>query len=511
MSAKVAPDPNAGEEAKSEPQEETVSERRGGEENGTFSEADMRPMSPDKAPIKTNIRKRQSALFQFSNTEAIKEKVRANKLSPHPYDVKDLYHTRGCFQLIARNAYFENGTLAVIVLNALWLSVDTDGNTADTILTAEPVFVAADIVFFTYFSIELFIRFMAFKRKVCALRDPWFAFDTALVALYAFDPFAIGIMTAVQGGSGMDLPTSILRLFRLARLSRLTRMLRSLPELMIMIKGIVSATASVGYTMGLLLLVTYVFAIAMRNLVPAEEDFVPSGHPIYANEIWGDGIERSINTVFFSSVPEAMHTLIIFGTFLDELASWIIPVQHQSTPCFILSWVYMAIASLTVMNMLIGVLCEVISAVAVEEKESMMCDKVHEKFDEIVKELDKNGDGSLSWEEFLAMLEIPEALDALESVDVDIETMVDLAEDLFMEDGEPVSVTFAEFMEMVLDLRGGQEATVKDIMGLRKRFNKKFMRVKDKMDGIDSTIDSVDSKLDLLLANDFERAEEETC
>merc|ERR1711865_11972 len=109
-------------------------------------------------------------------------------------------------------------------------------------------------------SIELFIRFMAFKRKVCALRDPWFAFDTALVALYAFDPFAIGIMTAVQGGSGMDLPTSILRLFRLARLSRLTRMLRSLPELMIMIKGIVSATASVGYPMGLLLLVTYVFA-----------------------------------------------------------------------------------------------------------------------------------------------------------------------------------------------------------------------------------------------------------
>merc|ERR1719247_821902 len=140
-----------------------------------------------------------------------------------------------------------------------------------------------------------------------------------------------------------------------------------------------------------------------------------------------------------------------------------------------------------------------------------MCDKVHEKFDEIVKDLDKNGDGSLSWEEFLAMLEIPEAVDALESVDVDIETMVDLAEDLFMEDGEPVSVTFAEFMEMVLDLRGGQEATVKDIMGLRKRFNKKFMRVKDKMDGIDSVIDSVDSKLDLLLAHDFERAEEETC
>jgi len=503
MSAKVAPEPNSSEQVGPAPTNAPLTEEvnlRGGPANGEAGkemDATLTHLKAKSAPVKGM--QKQKGLFAFSNTEAIKEKVRANKLEPHPYNVHDCYHKRGCFQMIGKSPYFENTTLSVIVLNALWLSVDTDGNDAETILTATPLFVAADTVFFTYFSLELFIRFMAFNGKRHCMKDGWFCFDSALVALYAFDPFAIGIMTAISGGGGMNLPTAILRLFRLARLSRLIRMLRSLPELMVMIKGMYSATTSVGYTMGLLMLITYVFSIAMRNLVPAEADFVPTDDPIYGNEIWGDGIERPIETVFFSSVPESMHTLIIFGTFLDELASFIIPVKHQSIPCFILSWVYMALASLTVMNMLIGVLCEVIAAVAAEEKESMIVDVVKEKFSKIATDLDNNGDGTLSWEEFVAILEIPEALDALEVIGVDIETMIDLAEDFFMEDGEPVTVTFQEFMEMMLDLRGGQEATVKDIMGLGKRFNKKFINIKEKMDGVDGFIDSLDTKLQMLL------------
>merc|ERR1719353_1385676 len=109
---------------------------------------------------------------------------------------------------------------------------------------------------------------MAFKKKKSCLKDGWFVFDSTLVTLYAFDPFTIGIIK-IATGEGLQLPTAILRLFRLARLSRLVRMLRSLPELMVMIKGMVTASASVGYTLGLLMILTYVFSIALRNLVPA--------------------------------------------------------------------------------------------------------------------------------------------------------------------------------------------------------------------------------------------------
>merc|ERR1719327_1124268 len=167
---------------------------------------------------------------------------------------------------------------------------------------------------------------------------------------------------------------------------------------MIMIKGMMSASQSVAYTLFLQMVITYIFAIALRNLVPPDSN---------------------IEEVYFSTVPEAMHNLLVFGTFLDNLSDFILDVKAESPPCLILSWMYIALASLTVMNMLIGVLCEVISAVAEEEKESMMVDKVNEKFADIVKELDTSGDGTLSWDEFQMILDFPQALKALESVNVD--------------------------------------------------------------------------------------------
>jgi hypothetical protein len=356
--------------------------------------------------------KRTTELFPFSNMEAIKDKVRKQRLDMDlkPYDVRDLYWETGFFQRIARDPYFENITLGVIVANAFWLSYDTDGNTADTINEAKPQFIVGDIMFFAYFVIELFIRFMAFERKINCTRDGWFVFDSILVTLYAFDPFALGIIVAASGGSSIDLPTSVLRLVRLARLSRLVRMLRSLPELMVMIKGMLTATASVGYTLGLLLLITYIFSIAMVNLAPEDS---------------------GIKETYFSSVPESMHNLIIFCVFLDNLSNITLEVKEESPVCLILVWLYIALAALTVLNMLVGILCEVISGVACEEKESMMIDHVKDKFSGIANQLDQNKDRLLSWDEFKEIAVMPEALRLLKGVDVDPENLIDAAEDFF--------------------------------------------------------------------------------
>jgi len=447
------------------------------------------------AAVRSSVETATGSLFAFTNIEEIKEKVRAAKVKPNPYNVHNAYYTDGFFQWVAKHKNFENCTLSIIVINAFWISIDTDGNTADTMLDAETIFNVADSLFFIYFSIELFVRFSAFKRKLDCLKDGWFKFDGTLVFLYAFDPFTIALIAHMSGGGGVDLPTSVLRLFRLARLSRLVRMLRSLPELMIMIKGMLSATASVGYTLGLLLLITYVFAIALRNLVPSEHNAEDSAY------------ELSIGEEYFSSVPEAMHNLIIFGTFLDALSDFVRPIHEQSTPCLILTWIYIALASLTVMNMLIGVLCEVISAVAIEERESMMVDKVYEKFGAIVGEMGKDIDCSLTFGEFAAMLDNPDTVKTLEIANVDAECLVDLAEDFFFEEGEPRNVSFHDFLGMVLDLRGGQEATVKDIMSLAKRFCcQKFVKMNGKVDGLIGTLDGMDAKVNVIMQRLKKRA-----
>merc|ERR1719424_1733928 len=118
----------------------------------------------------------------------------------------------------------------------------------------------------------------------------------------------------------------------------------------------------------------------------------------------------------------------------------------------------------------------------------MIVDKVHQKFGTIVAELDESNNGKLSWEEFQQIWNYPEALAALESVGVDADIMVDMAEDFFFDDGEPLEVSFEEFMDMVLDLRGGQTATIKDVMRLGKRYSAKFLKVKGCMDGIEEKV-----------------------
>merc|ERR1712100_698594 len=148
----------------------------------------------------------------------------------------------------------------------------------------------------------------------------------------------------------------------------------------------VAAAATVGYTLGLLLLCTYVFAIALRNLVPdnpwgKNSDGTLKGPPEDFEADCGYLEESALidqcplQFAYMSNVWETMHSLIVFATFLDDLSNFVIPLLRQSLPCFILSWIYIALSSLTIMNMLIGVLCEVISAVAAEEKESMIVDK----------------------------------------------------------------------------------------------------------------------------------------
>jgi len=289
------------------------------------------------------------------------------------------------------------------------------------------VFVAADVLFFAYFSFELLVRFLAFKHKADCMNDGWFVFDTFLVLLYAFDPFVMaGIMAAIDGGSfdGGSLP----RLLRLARLSRLVRMLKALPELLIMIKGMFTAAASVSYTLGLLVIVTYVFAIALTQLSRKEDD---------------NGELPFFHTFYLSGVSHSMYTLIIYGTFLDDLSVFADAVREDSTECVIVISVFIVLASMTIMNMLIGVLCEVITAVAEEERETIARENVLEQFGNIVKDEDVDNTGALSWTEFEKIVVRDDALKAFESVNVDAEGVLEFAPGWFIdqETGAPKEIS----------------------------------------------------------------------
>jgi hypothetical protein len=140
------------------------------------------------------------------------------------------------------------------------------------------------------------------------------------------------------------------------------------------------------------------------------------------------------------------------------------------------------------MNMLIGVICEVVSAVAATEREAMTLVFVKERIKELMALGDDNGDCHISKQEFLQLFSNKAATTILEDVGVDVVGLVDFADTIFEPDysdetDEPEEkvLSFADFMGVVLDLRGTNTATLRDITHLRRHINERFTRLEQKL------------------------------
>lgn len=151
-----------------------------------------------------------------------------------------------------RHPYFERMSLAMIYVNAIWIAVDIEFNKADMVMQAESPFLIAEIVFTLYFSGELFVRFMSYERRKQALKDSWFIFDLLLVAMMLLETWVIpltafiaegGFQPPAEDGANISRSASVLRIARIMRVfrtARIIRVARYMPELMILIKGVLS-------------------------------------------------------------------------------------------------------------------------------------------------------------------------------------------------------------------------------------------------------------------------------
>merc|ERR1711920_191846 len=183
------------------------------------------------------------------------------------------------------------------------------------------------------------------------------------------------IMLALNSdGSGGFGNPGFLRLFRLMRLSRMFRMvrlLRAMPELMVMIKAMTVAMRSMLFALCLLMGIVYVFAIAftqvMENTDPGDK--------------------------YFKTVGEAMQSLLLIGTMPDQHDT-AMELGESNIAFRFLILLYILIASWVVMNMLVGILCEVVSVVSSVEKEELLINYVKGALKDMMKKcgVDVNGD-----------------------------------------------------------------------------------------------------------------------
>jgi len=363
-----------------------------------------------------------------------------NKLDKEDYNVMNYYHTEGISQCIARSDIFANITLAVIAMNTVYIGIDADNNKEENIADAETGFQICENLFCVFFTFEWMVRFGAFKRKAQSMKDNWFKFDSGLVALMVAETWFMPIAFAGSGGTGI--PTGLVKMLRLLRLARMARLMRSFPELIAMIKGVKVASRAVGSALMMLTGLVYVFAIIMFTLL--KDAKAPEVH------------ER------FSTLGFVMWTLLIDGTFMDSIGFVSRSlIENELWVALVVLMLFVLGSALTVMNMLIGVLCEVVSAVAAAEKEDAAIRIVKDKLLVMLKEMDEDNSGRISRSEIQQVLDNNQALSTLESLEVDVNYLMEQL-DMQFEDGE--DLTIHAIMDLILMLRGDRAPTMRDML-----------------------------------------------
>jgi len=342
------------------------------------------------------------------------------------------------FAAIAYNDNFQNTTLVVIVLNAFWIMFDIEWNhnsipeDGTWLKRAKPLPKVVENIFCFYFTAEVVIRFLAFKYKCLFYRDAWFVFDSLLVSCMVLETWIIEIIALIQGSDGNSSFVSnfsALRLLRLLRLTRIARLMRMFPELMTLVKGMARAAMGVFWTLLALTIVMYVFAILFTNFTGDPENTEPPPDTcehmfgtmgdammsLFTNGVLGDNLNMACQAILDCGKTPIMEEnddgdMEWTGAFEET--------QHTFTAYF-LYWLFMfffALSSLTLLNMLIGLLCEVISKTAESEEETAKIRDLRLCTEDAFEAIDTNADGRVceaEWEKIKNDEQVRSQLSAL--------------------------------------------------------------------------------------------------
>lgn len=397
-----------------------------------------------KPPVPKRMRTQLPAVMK--GADRLAQKAKEASMKPQ-YSVFDQYWETGICQGIARSTWFDNITLFIVFLNAVWMAVDTDLNPAAVLTEASVIFLVAENLFTTFFVGELSIRFGAFQQKRDCLRDFWFVFDLCLVILMIAETWIVPLimlaldarLTAETGTVSM---VKMVRLAKLLKLSRLARLLQAFPELLIIVKGLGFAARSVSVFFAFTVIIVYVFAVALRQILDGEE----------------------LGVLYFGSVVASMNTLLVQSLF-PESSALFAEISGTSAVMWPIVFIFLLLISVTVMYMLVGVLVEVVGVVSNVEKERAAVGFVA---DSMRAEMDKLGyqhGMRISKYEFEQLLVEPQIAQVVDAVGVDVVILCDMLEIIY-EDAQrkgQMGMQFEEMVELVLSMRGSNPATVKDV------------------------------------------------
>lgn len=207
-------------------------------------------------------------------------------------------------------------------------------------------------------------------------------------------------------------------------------------------KGLFVAARAVTSSLVMIVLLIYVFGIVMHM-----------------------ALSHTHLSELFATLPRCMWTLLMDGVFMDNTGDALNAIIELDDPLIaVLSvvafFMFILLSSFTIMNMLIGVLCEVVSTVAQSERDDAAIRVMKQSILLELKRFDIDENGRISKSELDHVMKSPTTLRVLRSLDVDVECLHELQHALFPHAAVPIE----DIMELLLSYRGTLPCTVKHVV-----------------------------------------------
>eukprot|EP00930_Biecheleria_cincta_P095677 TRINITY_DN8761_c0_g1_i1.p1 TRINITY_DN8761_c0_g1~~TRINITY_DN8761_c0_g1_i1.p1 ORF type:complete len:713 (-),score=132.13 TRINITY_DN8761_c0_g1_i1:123-2261(-) len=382
-----------------------------------------------------------------------------------------------CFQTIVNHDYFDYIMSALLLTNATMMGVQVEilATQGDPV-NPPSSFRVIDVAFCVIFIAELFVRWFAFgpRKFYFGPEWQWGWFDTIIVGFSAAEEsFKLIQPSGSEGGIFSNF--GFLRMLRIGRIVRLVRVVRLIPALKSMVYLISASMQSFLWTVVLILIMMYCFAVYFTEL--ATDIVCDQGASLTDDQ--KDEIKKS----WGSLIPSVM-SLFQAITGGDDWHNFVVIFKPVSNEVYnqnlIIFSLYIAFASLVMMNLVTGVFVEGAQRIAREEKNQELQKHVRK----IVSLATFDIDEPVSYDQFSELLDRQEFQAYLKAFDMD----QNAARNVFyiLDVTQSGAISMKDFFSACIHLQGGINKGDTEI--LRHRLMHSFADMLKSLDAIEKVV-----------------------
>lgn len=410
------------------------------------SDAGLGPVDQDAPPLQ--ILTQKSRILALLSTVQKPSQGAAEAAGRKLPSVEDLYRTTGFAQKAVRHEWFSHLSLGLIAINALYIGYSTQYHGDAEFIYDNPVgIIACENIFCALFTLELSFRFLAFSGHCNYCRDKWFMLDVFVVFATILEVWMLPILRLYAEGNWRTGPV---KLMRFARFTRFIRMIRAMKfrTFTTLLVGLRNAFKAMIASFILILFLVYIFGIVIFTLLQNVEDESLDYH--------------------FGSLYYCCWTLLLYGTFMSGPAVAIrtlMDIGTFSSICIVLLLIaYVSMTTLTIMNVLVGLMCRVINETTNRERDAYAVKALKDGVLERLSSCDENDDAMITKKEMEDALFDEVSQEVLQDLGIEVPYLMNAAEMIF---SEVSHVSVETIMELMLSARGSLGVTFSHLSALQ--------------------------------------------